>query len=275
MDLTTTQLDRACGVLLAAAAGDALGAGYEFGPPLPPGALVMMKGGGSLGWEPGEWTDDTSMALVIAETAATGADLRSVPAQDAITARWAEWAADAKDVGNQTSDVLDTVRNGTASEALAASRELHERTGHTAHSPTTTRRQARPVSCGATPSGTPCSPAASTPASAFGAARLAGPEVARPCRPRGHDRHQQDDYAPARVRPSPLWTVRCQKRTQPTRSVTPWSGHSQLGAEESGSSVRDKCFRGLTNEVTDVSAETSRAIAPVTAIESGLLTEIR
>ena len=32
MDLTTVQLDRARGVLLATAAGDALGAGYEFGP---------------------------------------------------------------------------------------------------------------------------------------------------------------------------------------------------------------------------------------------------
>ena len=35
-----------------------------------------MVGGGSFGWEPGEWTDDTSMAIAIAEVAATGADLR-------------------------------------------------------------------------------------------------------------------------------------------------------------------------------------------------------
>jgi ADP-ribosyl-[dinitrogen reductase] hydrolase len=132
VQLTTAQLDRACGVLLATAAGDALGAGYEFGPPLPSDATVAMKGGGSLGWAPGEWTDDTSMALVIAETAATGADLRTAPAQDAIIARWADWAKDARDVGIQTGDILDAVRNGTAAEALAASRELHERTGHTA-----------------------------------------------------------------------------------------------------------------------------------------------
>jgi ADP-ribosylglycohydrolase len=137
MHLTTAQLDRACGVLLATAAGDALGAGYEFGPPLPPDAPVEMKGGGSLGWAPGEWTDDTSMALVIAETAATGADLRTAPAQDAIIARWADWAKDARDVGIQTGDILDAVRNGPVhdgigAEALAASRELHERTGHTA-----------------------------------------------------------------------------------------------------------------------------------------------
>ena len=44
--LTTAQLDRAVGVLLATAAGDALGAGYEFGPPLPEEVPVRMKGGG-------------------------------------------------------------------------------------------------------------------------------------------------------------------------------------------------------------------------------------
>lgn len=132
MTLTTAQLDRACGVLLATAAGDALGAGYEFGPPLPPDAPVEMKGGGSLGWAPGEWTDDTAMAVAIAETAAAGADLRTAVAQDAIIARWCAWAAEARDIGSQTAGVLGAVRGGTAAEALAASRDLHERTGHTA-----------------------------------------------------------------------------------------------------------------------------------------------
>jgi ADP-ribosylglycohydrolase len=132
MHLTTAQLDRACGVLLATAAGDALGAGYEFRPPLPDEAAVEMKGGGSLGWAPGEWTDDTSMALAIAEVAAEGAGLLSREAQDRVTARWAEWTMTARDIGNQTAHVLGEVRQGTAAEALAASRELHERTGHTA-----------------------------------------------------------------------------------------------------------------------------------------------
>lgn len=132
MNLTDIQLDRARGVLLATAAGDALGAGYEFGPALPDSTPVSMKGGGGFGWAPGEWTDDTSMALVIAEVAATGADLRDAAAQDAIVARWADWAEQAPDVGVQTRAVLGTVRNGTAAEALAASRALHERTGRSA-----------------------------------------------------------------------------------------------------------------------------------------------
>ena len=132
MTLTTAQLDRACGALLAAAAGDALGAGYEFGPPLPADAPVEMKGGGSFGWEPGEWTDDPAMAVAIAETTAAGADLRTAAAQDAVTARWCAWALEARDIGMQTARVLGAVRGGTAAEALAASRGLHERTGHTA-----------------------------------------------------------------------------------------------------------------------------------------------
>ena len=50
-----------------------------------------MVGGG--GWEPGEWTDDTAMAIAIAEVAATGADLRDAAAQDAIVAALARLVA--------------------------------------------------------------------------------------------------------------------------------------------------------------------------------------
>jgi ADP-ribosyl-[dinitrogen reductase] hydrolase len=136
VELTSAQRDRACGVLLATAAGDALGAGYEFGPPLPDDELVTMRGGGACNWEPGEWTDDTAMAIAIAEVAATGADLRSVDAQDQIVARWVGWSRTAPDVGIQTSQVLGQVLDGgvsgAAAAALAASADLHERTGRTA-----------------------------------------------------------------------------------------------------------------------------------------------
>ena len=92
MTLTTARMDRACGVLLATAAGDALGAPYEFEPARGPDEDVAMVGGGSLDWAPGEWTDDTSMAIAIAEVAATGADLRDESAQDAIVERWYDWS---------------------------------------------------------------------------------------------------------------------------------------------------------------------------------------
>ncbi len=88
MTLTAAQRDRACGALLGCAAGDALGAGYEFGPSLGLDVPVDMIGGGLGGFEPGEWTDDTSMAIAIAETAATGADLRDGEDQDEIVERW-------------------------------------------------------------------------------------------------------------------------------------------------------------------------------------------
>ncbi len=134
MTLTPAQLDRAVGVLLGTAAGDALGAPYEFGPPRGPQLEVAMVGGGGFKWEPGEWTDDTSMAIAIVEVPATGADLREEEALDAVVRRWDEWMHDAKDVGIQTSTVLRTahwlgLHARTAREASAA---LHERTGRTA-----------------------------------------------------------------------------------------------------------------------------------------------
>jgi ADP-ribosylglycohydrolase len=132
--LTTSQLDRACGVLLGTAAGDALGAAYEFGPPRGPELEVAMVGGGAFGWEPGEWTDDTSMAIAIAEVAATGADLRDEEVLDAIARRWHEWMQEAKDVGVQTSNVMRAAaRQGlSAQSAREVSAALHECTGRSA-----------------------------------------------------------------------------------------------------------------------------------------------
>lgn len=126
--------DRAAGVLLGLAAGDALGAGYEFGDPLPDDAPVGMIGGGGFGWAPGEWTDDTAMAVPIAQAAARGADLRDEAVLDEIVAAWITWACTAADVGVQTRAVLaEAERNGgTAAAARAAAQALHERTGKSA-----------------------------------------------------------------------------------------------------------------------------------------------
>src|SRR3954447_20865251 len=107
--MTPARMDRARGVLLGTAAGDALGAPYEFEPARGPEKDVAMVGGGGLGWAPGEWTDDTSMAIAIAEVAATGRDLRDEAAQDDIVRRWHEWSRTARDVGIQTRCVLDDV----------------------------------------------------------------------------------------------------------------------------------------------------------------------
>ncbi|MEB3071520.1 ADP-ribosylglycohydrolase family protein [[Mycobacterium] vasticus] len=134
MELSAAQRDRARGALLATAAGDALGAGYEFDGPRGPGEPVDMIGGGLGAFTPGEWTDDTSMAIAIAEVAATGADLASEAAQDVVVARWFQWSKDAKDIGVQTRAVLSAAaRRGIgARSARAESEALHRSSGRTA-----------------------------------------------------------------------------------------------------------------------------------------------
>lgn len=129
LELTSAQADRAAGVLLASACGDALGAGYEFGAPMSSGAIVGMVGGGSFGWAPGEWTDDTSMAIPIARAAAAGADLRDEAVLDRIVAEWAAWARTAKDVGIQTRNVLGGLTPTTAVAAQESALRVHKRSG--------------------------------------------------------------------------------------------------------------------------------------------------
>jgi ADP-ribosyl-[dinitrogen reductase] hydrolase len=133
MRLDSAQTDRACGVLVAAACGDALGAGYEFAV-VPAGLVPEMVGGGLGGFAPGEWTDDTAQAVAIAEVAATGSDLRSVEALDAIAGRFADWFADGPpDVGAQTAAVLSRAgRYPTGVAMAAAARAVHTRTGRSA-----------------------------------------------------------------------------------------------------------------------------------------------
>jgi ADP-ribosylglycohydrolase len=106
-DLSESIIDRAVGAVLGSAAGDALGAGYEFTNPALDQEIAMV-GGGGFGWAPGEWTDDTQMAVAILDVIASGSsDL------DAIASNFLAWyAAGPADVGIQTSSVL-----GDADEA--------------------------------------------------------------------------------------------------------------------------------------------------------------
>jgi ADP-ribosyl-[dinitrogen reductase] hydrolase len=63
-----SRVDRARGALLGLATGDALGSAVEFMPrgSFPP--VLDMTGGGVHRLAPGQWTDDTSMALCLAES---------------------------------------------------------------------------------------------------------------------------------------------------------------------------------------------------------------
>lgn len=132
MSLTSIQLDRAIGAVLASAAGDALGSQYEFGPALPDD-MILTFGQGAFGHGPGEWTDDTSMAVPILDVLARGDRLDDVASREEIAGRWIEWARTAKDVGAQTRSVLSRVPESFSEEDVrTASRTLHERTGRSA-----------------------------------------------------------------------------------------------------------------------------------------------
>ncbi|THA41909.1 ADP-ribosylglycohydrolase family protein [Streptomyces sp. A1547] len=108
-----TRLDRAVGAVLGSAVGDALGAPYEFGPA---GELTArgeeMRGGG--GWDPGEATDDTQMAVLVGESLLEQGGLELPD----VFGRFQRWAAgEPKDIGLQTEDVLT---NGEAWDLAAA-----------------------------------------------------------------------------------------------------------------------------------------------------------
>ena len=126
--LTTAQLDRALGVLLGQASGDALGVPYEFGPPLPPDEVPEMLGGGLGDFAPGEWSDDTAMATAVLDGLLAAEDPEG--RLDAIAQRFVDWyAAGPPDVGVQTSAVLARVRRrleaGEAGAGRIATEEAH------------------------------------------------------------------------------------------------------------------------------------------------------
>jgi ADP-ribosyl-[dinitrogen reductase] hydrolase len=134
MHLDSRQTDRAIGVLVGQAAGDALGVPYELGSRRLDGEPQML-GGGLGGIAPGQWSDDTEMAVCIVEVAATGADLRSDEALEQIAQRFLRWYDDGPpDIGVQTRSVLSEAkrRGGTATAMRQVSAELHARTGRTA-----------------------------------------------------------------------------------------------------------------------------------------------
>lgn len=102
---------RAIGALVGSAVGDALGARFEFGPagayrrefPEPVlGGIGEMVGGGPFPWKPGEFTDDTQMAVALAESLLACGDFDA----DDVWRRWKAWAVTATDVGVLTRRVL-------------------------------------------------------------------------------------------------------------------------------------------------------------------------
>ena len=99
--------DRRIGAIFGLAVGDALGATYEFCSPreVPQGPLEVV-GGGWLGLEPGETTDDTALTKAVLTGYEGGSlDLRRV--RDAMLS-WQD--TEPKDIGNQTRKALEYLR---------------------------------------------------------------------------------------------------------------------------------------------------------------------
>src|SRR3954470_5415715 len=129
--LTTEQRDRAAGVLLGAACGDALGVPYEFA--ARPAGPPEMIGGGLGPYEPGEYSDDTQMQSCVAQVAALGHGLRSEEALDRVAAWFLRWYREgASDIGTQTRAVFAAVTGETSAQMRRAAAELHARTGRSA-----------------------------------------------------------------------------------------------------------------------------------------------
>ncbi len=119
--------DRALGSILGLAIGDALGAPYEFKPPVNDDTPITMDFNDN--WSPGKWTDDTAMAIAILQAWAKHGNITSTEAQDSLVRIWKEWAKTAPDVGIQTRQVLMSLKNETAEEANLVSEALHLATG--------------------------------------------------------------------------------------------------------------------------------------------------
>jgi ADP-ribosylglycohydrolase len=66
--MASLRIERYRGSLLGLAAGDALGTTLEFRSPGAFDPIDDIVGGGPFGLQPGQWTDDTSMALCLAES---------------------------------------------------------------------------------------------------------------------------------------------------------------------------------------------------------------
>ncbi len=107
-------LDRFQGCLLGLAVGDAVGTTVEFRPrgSFPP--VTDMVGGGPFGLDPGQWTDDTSMALCLATSLVECAGFDPLDQMQ----RYRRWAEEGYlsstghcfDIGNTVSQALHQFR---------------------------------------------------------------------------------------------------------------------------------------------------------------------
>jgi ADP-ribosyl-[dinitrogen reductase] hydrolase len=122
-----TALDRFEGALLGLACGDAVGTTVEFSPRDSFAPLSDMVGGGPFGLKAGQWTDDTSMAMCLAESllAKGGCDPRDQMGRYANWYEWGYWSATGRcfDIGMATKAAIQQFL--ATGEPLAGSTDPH------------------------------------------------------------------------------------------------------------------------------------------------------
>jgi ADP-ribosyl-[dinitrogen reductase] hydrolase len=114
LNVSLNEQDRFRGCLLGLAVGDAVGMAVEFKERGTFPKLTDMTGGGPFGLEPGQWTDDTSMALCLATSLI---ERQGFDAEDQMR-RYCRWVDDGYlssigrcfDIGNTVSDALRRFR---------------------------------------------------------------------------------------------------------------------------------------------------------------------
>ncbi|WP_341346701.1 ADP-ribosylglycohydrolase family protein [Paenibacillus sp. FSL H3-0469] len=121
----TVTMDRYQGCLQGLATGDALGTTVEFQAPGTFKPMTDMVGGGVFGLQPGQWTDDTSMALCLAESLLT---VQAFDPADQMQ-RYVKWYREGAlsstgrcfDIGNATREALH--RYEASGEAYSGSED--------------------------------------------------------------------------------------------------------------------------------------------------------
>ncbi len=103
--------DRAIGALVGLAVGDALGTTLEFSRRDAHSPVIDIVGGGPFRLKPGEWTDDTSMALCLADSLLANSGLEERDLLDRFV-RW--WRQGENSVNGRCFDI-----GGTTSQALS------------------------------------------------------------------------------------------------------------------------------------------------------------
>ena len=100
------------GAILGLACGDALGTTVEFKPRGTFEPLTDIVGGGPFGLEAGQWTDDTSMALCLAESLIANEEMNL---EDQLERYLGWWKHGDNSVTGECFDIGNTVRSGIES----------------------------------------------------------------------------------------------------------------------------------------------------------------